>query len=219
MHRFLITGDSWSQGEWVHYPQDGQNPNPHFGLTQYLREDGHYVDNRGRGGFNNIESLEQLRDDDDYEHIILFYTDPMRHGTEEDFDKYMPYDVAKQNQQYVSDILEQVRKRSLVTIVGGCAKYTLTTGYDYVVPSITELLVPSFVDGPYMISWEWERYCKKDKQQTFEFKQQMVEIYRQGDLRQRVWHENPELFFPDGLHANRKGHIILYEYLKNLWKL
>lgn len=219
MYRFLITGDSWSQGEWLENPQDGEDPNPHFGLTQYLREDGYHVDNRGKGGFNNNESLGQLHDDDDYDHVIFFYTDPMRQGNEEDFDQHLPFIIAEQNQQYVSDILEQVRKRTLVTIIGGCAKYTLTTGYDYVVPSITELLVPSFVDGPYMISWEWERYCKKNKPRTFEFKKQMMEVYKQGDLRHRVWRKNPDLFFPDYLHANRKGHIILYEHLKKLWKL
>ena len=58
--RVLITGDSWSQGEWDQI--DGCATVTHGGISQFLQDDNHEVVNVGRGGYNNLESLHATHD-------------------------------------------------------------------------------------------------------------------------------------------------------------
>lgn len=68
--RFLITGDSWSQGEWDGYPD--QYRVTHTGIQQYLIDDGHQVYNVGCGGFNNLESVAAIDLGLEFDHLIFF---------------------------------------------------------------------------------------------------------------------------------------------------
>jgi hypothetical protein len=53
----LISGDSWSCGEWApDHPKVDKNVILHGGLAQYLKEQGYPVINLGRGGGSNLDS-------------------------------------------------------------------------------------------------------------------------------------------------------------------
>ena len=84
--KFIITGDSWSQGEWDGYSTDYRIT--HGGVHQYLVEAGHTVTNVGQGGYNNNESLDAFLNElsnDNYTHCIFFFTAPLRQTTYEEF--------------------------------------------------------------------------------------------------------------------------------------
>ena len=90
---FLIVGDSWSQGEIEHYPnQEKSHVVVHRGLIQYLEDEGHSVFNRGGLGWTNMDAYWQtysaffdnthcnypLPIDKNIDYIVWFTTDSFR---------------------------------------------------------------------------------------------------------------------------------------------
>lgn len=220
--KFIVTGDSWSRGEWDGYPVDYKVT--HSGIHQYLLEDGHSVVNVGCGGFNNLQSLAAVKEQlntEKFHHCVFFFTDPLRQSTYEEFSQKLPKTIIAEHIDFLARELNNLRRNYgiKITVVGGCAKYASDTGFDYVVPSITELLVPDFEDSYCMDSWEWtDHVIKLGLTQTAEHRREVNEILEQGRKKMSTWGLNRDLFWPDGLHANRKGHKILYKELLRLWQ-
>lgn len=218
--RFLITGDSWSQGEWDGYPTDYKIT--HLGIQQYLLDDGYDVLNVGKGGFNNIESLAVVENAKiDFDHLIFFFTDPLRQANEIDIKTILPKVIIKNHVHLVEEKLLKIKKdkQSKITVIGGCAKFQPNSSYiDYIIPSITELLVEKFTDSEFMTSREWEEhFFKFEKNFNSAQKQQWLEVMSEASKKYQAWKKNKEYFWPDGLHANRHGLKILYHQLRQLW--
>ena len=211
--RILITGDSWGCGEW-----DGLNVDyrvTHTGIEQYLRDDGYNVKNVSVGGNNNLQSLE-LAKTEQFDHLIFFFTDPLRQATFKEFSTKNPKQIAQEHTDYVCSYLTYFPK---VTLIGGCVKVETKQLIDYVIPSVSELLIPGFKDTPYMTSHEWEEHWLNIKKPNTQFKQEILDITEQAGRKYQLWKDHPELFWPDGLHANRKGIRILYDHLLSLWSM
>ena len=209
--RILITGDSWGCGEW-----DGLNVDyrvTHTGIEQYLRDDGYDVKNVSVGGNNNLQSLEAAKSES-FDHLIFFFTDPLRQATNEEFTIQSPMAIIQNHTRHVCDYLQYFPK---VTLIGGCVKVKPQVNLDYVIPSVSELLVPGFKDSPYMTSHEWEDHWIKIKRPSLKFKKEILDITDQAGRKYQLWKDNPDLFWPDGLHANRKGIRILYDHMLSLW--
>lgn len=218
---FIITGDSWSQGEWDGYPTDYKTT--HGGVHQYLVEAGYTVENVGRGGYNNNESLEQLRDRlklQTFNYGIFFFTDPLRQSSYEEFSTLLPSTIIT---NHVNNILSSLD--NLVTefdidivVIGGCAKLIVKdyqpTNIKLIVPSLNELLVPEFVDSEFMDSQEWTAHWLKLKSNCdVEQKSEILNVYDQAQKKFNLWNSRKDLYWPDGLHANRIGHRQLFDYL------
>jgi hypothetical protein len=217
MH-FQITGDSWSQGEWNGDPTDYKIV--HQGIQQYLIDSGHTVINVGQGGFNNIESLDAVQNCN-FDHLIFFYTDPLRQASELEIQLDLPFTIIENHRNYVHNRLVQIKsaRHCKITVIGGCAKYLGSYQHlDYVVPSITELLVLNYKDSEYMTSREWETYFfKHQKKYSVEQKKQWLTVMSQAGIKYETWNNNKNLFWPDGLHVNRHGAKLLYDHLLKLW--
>ena len=217
MH-FLITGDSWSQGEWDGYPIDYHVS--HRGIEQYLLDDGHTVTNVGQGGYNNYESFDAI-DDKKFDHLIFFYTDPLRQATEPEIKSKLPFDIIHDHKNSLHSRLVDLKHKvnCQITIIGGCAKYLgNTNGIDYLIPSLSELLVRNFQDTEFMTSREWEKYFfKHEKNFNLEQKSQWLAVMSGAGEKYGLWNKNKAMFWPDGLHANRNGALIAYQHLNQLW--
>lgn len=216
--RFLITGDSWSQGEWDGYPDDYRIT--HSGIHQYLLDDGHEVYNVGQGGFNNLESLSAITDLD-FDHLIFFYTDPLRQATESEVQFGFPFDIIESHKTTLHQKLLEFKKHKnlKITLIGGCAKYLgPVQDIDYIIPSVNELIIPRFNDSEYMTSREWEIYfLKHEKNFSIKQKSQWLVVMSEAGKKYKLWNQNKNVFWPDGLHPNRHGFLIIYNFAKKLW--
>ena len=207
--RILITGDSWSQGEW-----NGPKTT-HKGIEQYLLDDGYDVVNVGQGGYNNIQAFDAIKKD--FDHLIFFWSDPLRQATWGELNNKTPLQIIEKHTDYY---MEQLDSFPLVTLIGGCAKvkyYNYIPNIKYVIPSMSETIVPEFEDSPYMASHEWENIWQNLKNPTTQWKQEILEISDLTDRKYNLWQERKDYFWPDGLHANRKGARIVYDHMLNLW--
>jgi len=217
MH-FLITGDSWSQGEWDGYPIDYHVS--HRGIEQYLLDDGYSVTNVGQGGYNNNESFDVINNQI-FDHVIFFYTDPLRQATEQEIKSQLPFDIIADHNIDLHKKLVALKQTAncMITIIGGCAKYVGSReNIDYLVPSISELLVPGYGDTEFMTSREWEEhFFKHEKNFSIEQKKQWLTVLSRAGEKYTIWNKNKEMFWPDGLHANKHGARIAYQHLKQLW--
>jgi hypothetical protein len=220
--RVLISGDSWSQGEWEQI--DGCATVTHGGISQYLQDDGHDVVNVGRGGFNNIESMNSMLEvlDDSFEHFILFFTDPLRQATSEEIKAVIPQDIIESHFDYILEQFKYIKSQYpniIITVIGGCAKFTKVSELiDLIIPSINELLIPTFNDTHFMDSVEWRKFFDLHYRKfTQEQKVAWTEVIVKTSHKFSLWHENPEFFWPDGYHTNKKGHKFLYDHIINEW--
>jgi hypothetical protein len=218
---FLITGDSWSQGEWLE-----NRTIAHKGLEQYLLETGHKVLNVGRGGQDNYSALYQASCAlwEGIDHFIFFQTDILRSCNSIDLKLHKPMETAIREQNCMVNQLNDIRSKNpnlKITVIGGCGKFDekSTSAWDYCVPSMTALLVPGFVDNPYWVCNPWYQFLQDTPpgDLSFDHKLQILEIEEQIALKKQCWNSNKDLFYPDGLHPNRQAHKFLFEHLCKLW--
>lgn len=213
--RILITGDSWSQGEWGGLNVDYRVT--HKGIEQYLIDDGHDVVNVGQGGYNNAESFNAIKGE--FDHLIFFWSDPLRQATWEELNSKNPLQLIEEHTDYY---MEQLDQFPLVSLIGGCAKikyYNYIPDIKYVIPSMSETIVPEFEDTPYMTSHEWEDIWKNIKNPSDQWKQEILDITDLTDNKYKLWQERKDYFWPDGYHPNRHGIRIVYDQLLSLWSM
>lgn len=222
MHsKILITGDSWSQGEW-----DGDSSDyrvTHSGVQQYLTEAGYTVTNVGQGGYNNNESLEAVISElpnNNYTHCIFFFTDPLRQTTYEEFSTTFPSIIIRNHVNHLLESLDNLKKETgiKIVIIGGCAKLIvkdyIPSNIDIIIPSLSELLIPEFTDYEFMSSREWENHwLALETKCSHEHKKEIYDLYNLASIKFDLWAKYKNLFWPDGRHVNRVGHKILFDYL------
>jgi hypothetical protein len=223
--KILIAGDSWGCGEWgwgagEQKWEDGDELDEsyiitHRGLEYYLIEVGHDVTNISCGGASNKEILVKLQQLDlqRYDHIIWFQTDPIRdlrpYGDKlvDTFDNLL----TKQNSLLDSTYQTLNSFDKKIICLGGCSKLNLDLINKYtnllpVIPSIPELLMPTFIHPKIWFSdWidqSW-RHFDVDSLDNL--------VYNKT-LQDSIFN-NKELFWPDGRHPNRHAHRKLFEYL------
>jgi hypothetical protein len=126
-------------------------------------------------------------------------------------------------QRKLSDLAVQFDLK--IGLIGGCAdtmwlsKFTEEYPGLYVAcQSVTNLCVNNSaridepVHGIYLSEQLVEHFKNSQHASTvdIEFVIQQIE---QGLDRMKLWESNPDWFYPDGRHANRRGHERLFEYL------
>lgn len=225
MNTVLITGDSWSRGEWDGYPDNYRIT--HSGINQYLTDAGYGVVNVGAGGNSNNESLAALEQElikNKYNHCIFFFTDALRQVTSYDVLNFTPYILIETHTNYITNKLIQLKLEHQVklTLIGGLGNFapTIDHNFDYVIDNMKKLLVPSFINYPYANSVEWRDVLltiDKDNILSADKKEQWSEIIKNSDLVDQQFRLHRNLFWPDGQHPNRIAHQILFDHIIQLW--
>lgn len=217
MKKILIGGDSWGCGEWGH---DGKNKHGvlHAGLEQYLVDDGFVVTNVSHGGFSNKDSIAEIVKSlqcNDYDHVIWFQSDPYRNLRPYDNfstlfqnrNEFIKLQIDLLNQSY--DQLNQLNKK--IICLGGCTKLDQSiNAYSNLIPavdSIIELLIPSFSAPEFWLS-DWLSVLDSS------IPEDVLDLLMYCKKKQDSLHERRGLFYPDGQHPNRAGHLILYNFVK-----
>lgn len=234
---YLIAGDSWGCGEWL---PDSKGI-AHTGIQHYLEQDGHTVVNISRGGISNqdivtrialyLERFAELQP----RQILVFQTEFDRDYKHRD--RQMDYGANDWcTPQKIPDIwvarfyhgLSQIAQRHGVSIgiIGGCSDTLWFDDMDLDYPGC-QILCQSMINlvlhqdhrvrNP-VLSW----YTK----QSAEFVQSMrthvqtdhgllllLDHIQQGLDRECLVLEHPEWFYPDGVHANRHAHLVLYQHI------
>ena len=220
--KVVITGDSWSQGEW-------QTNNEtygicHTGINQYLVDAGYEVTNVGRGGNHDLQSLEALRNIDltKFDHCVFFFSDVLRLITAKDIAIYSPNDLLE---IYTNEIISKLvslkeNTNCKLTVIGGCGKCipTIEHTIDYLIPSLLEFLINED-DVPYAIGGaNWSRILvEQGTALSTEQKQQWCNILDRAFQKEIILQKNNKFFWPDGMHANRHAHKLLTDYLITVW--
>jgi len=206
-----IAGDSWGCGEWG---KDSQNKYSvlHHGLEQYLRERGHNVDNFSKGGSSNNESIDTILSNNNvYDYVFWFQTDPLR--------DLRPYDVFKNKMSYEelveigNNLLDTSYSRlnKPIYCIGGCSKLNLDLMSKYanlipLIPSIPEMLIKNF-EHPAIWQSDWVRVINR------QFDLKSIYKLHADKMKQDSLRDEKDLFWPDGGHANRKGHKIVCDVI------
>lgn len=113
-----------------------------------------------------------------------------------------------------------------IHLVGGCSdtmwfdKFTEEyPGLSILCQSLTEFLTNNStrIDNPVFSVKFTEVFLNLIKSQAKSIKdtEYILTMIDQGDNRLQLWNSTPEYFWPDGAHPNRKGHLILYQLIKN----
>jgi hypothetical protein len=230
MNKIMIAGDSWGCGEWnVTCDQI-----LHRGIETYFTELGHNVVNVSKGGCSNLDTVNRIKlwidkfGADNVELIYVFQTEYSR-----DFKHSLPEDWNINSFSDLSDIwlarfytrLSEISQTHScqIKIIGGCCD-TLWfdnmnqdyPGCEIVCQSMTNLLInddPS-IQVP-VLSWydkHTEPLLQKAREKDIDL-EQILEYMNSGFERESTLRENPKWFFPDGKHANRSGHLKLFEFL------
>ena len=220
MATFLIAGDSWSCGEWGHDPYEVK----HLGLQYFLEQSGHEVKNISKGGNSNsgtfilLENSLQAEPVPDY--IIWFQTDPLR--------DLRPYDnfkniVSIEHMQAISKVRLYLTYKKLnnlgvkIYCIGGCYKLddTIISRFENLhalIPSVIELCLPKFNHTLWFS--DWIPFLSKD---FLDF-DELMEIKNIND-NLSLDKKNRLFFYPDGRHANRLGHRLIYNVVCDQLKL
>jgi len=234
----IIAGDSWGCGEWEN--NNGNYRISHPGLTKYLIESGYSVINLSQPGGSNIKSetligrFLQTNTHIIPSHIIVFQTEWIRDIYETDAtilnnDLALGYvDLKNRVMSRFWNQLSQICKKTStpVYIIGGCSDTLWIDDVESNYPclhvacqSVTNLLLENnhrILNPTHSIFTSLQvsqiDLIKKHLNNTdLELFLQDIE---QGTKRLDLWKKNKEFFWPDGVHPNRHGHKILFEFLK-----
>lgn len=222
----LITGDSWSQGEW----NGDWRSTPstycvyHSGINQYLQEAGHQVINVGSGSIGNLQALDNLKtqiDNYKFDYLIVFFTDPLRDCTEQEIKSGKLFELLETKTKLFLSQLEKIKLEHAdlkIILIGGYAKITMTNdAVDYIIPSIIELLIPGAMDSNCADSPEWKQYLPLlSVFSNVDQKQQIIDFCNQADQKFSIMGQNRHLFYPDGCHPNRHAHRLITDKILTL---
>jgi hypothetical protein len=216
--KILIGGDSWGCGEWAE-TATGYGIR-HRGLEQYLIDDNVYVVNVARGGQSNSSSIEQvinqldLQGSDFFDTIIWFQTDPIR-----DLSPYSNFSTTfvdyfalmNKSNELLHNSYQQLNQLGVnIVCIGGCSKLlpeiTEYKNLNPIIPSMIEFLEPALT-APDLWHSDWIN-CVNGVDIDF-----VDKLLVQKKLQNALG--DYKIFQPDGGHANRYGHRMLYDYLKN----
>ena len=224
-----IFGDSFANGE-----TDGEQKLAHLGLTQYLTDDGHLVVNFSRQGNTNggvttdypfhLRQNEHLK----FDIALVFQTETTRETQEwidniksgksvNDIDVHMiknDYGKLLESQEYFGvpiyliggtvDTLspEVIKECGLKSACQSVVNLVLTGEHTIEEPTLSFV----FPLPAYDILDECEG--------LIDDKEYFLKIEKKGNDRYKLMLDNPEYFYPDGVHPNRKAYKILFNHLK-----
>jgi hypothetical protein len=233
----IITGDSWSCGEWQ------EMTIVHKGLQQYLIDNKFSTINLGKGGDSNLGSYTRLSSF--LQSGILDYTEKITHvlyfqtGWERDYqcnitrDLIFPKKIKSiseindlitqticQWQYRLSDLAQKYKFK--FGLIGGCNDTIYLDNFSKEYPglevlcqSMTNLCVNGQhrIDRPiYSTCPNWIDLIKQELNDMTEINQLLNEMCR-IESRYDEWKNNPKYFWPDGGHANRVGHKKLFDFI------
>lgn len=234
----IIAGDSWGCGEWGNsLPHCGIS---HVGLTKYLLDSGYCVVNlSGPGGSNKyasdrISDFLQVNQQLQISYVIVFQTEWLRDVLIEDpvnLKEDLIHGYIGLKNRLISRFYYKLSRASVknnipIHIVGGCGdtiwldqfekKYP---GLQIICQSLTNLLVNGDHRNPDPVHCI---FSKRDEEKINYIKKHLktadlellLDDIDKGSKRVDLWANNKEYFWPDGCHANRQAHQILFEFLK-----
>lgn len=142
------------------------------------------------------------------------------------FDKYddqLPAKIISQWYHRLSDLSQHCGAN--IHLIGGCSDTLWVDDFEKHYPgvqvacqSLTNLLLTGdhrIQDPILQENWteEFLANCMDTCTDTFS-KNQLLDHVELSNQRIKIWGQNPQWFWPDGRHANRAGHKILFEHLK-----
>jgi lysophospholipase L1-like esterase len=230
----LIDGDSWGCGEW-HY-----NNCSHPGLEFYLKQHGLDVVNFSKGGSSNADIADRLEAffksgitgflAKNIDLIFVFQTQWFRdlkndfNFNSESWSKNLPDIFVSKFYYRLSAIA--VNNDVRIGIIGGCSDTLWLEKFEQEYPglfiacqSMTELLINQHdrISEPNywgIINRELiekiKKFCRTE--QDLEHLSYIIDICQE---RLFIWRNNPQYFFPDGIHPNRQGHQALFQFMKS----
>lgn len=234
----LIAGDSWGLGEWMR--GDLGIGTSHTGLEHYLSEIDHNVVNLSIAGGSNLQILRRLTSflerhpDKKFDQIFVFQTEYTRdypYAHEDDWTHIKhANDLAHIWLARFYSGLSEISKKYNITIdiIGGCCDTVWLDDFDAHYPGVN-IICQSLVNlitknqpritNP-VLSWYTRSTVDLIKKLNallpdFE-KNQLLDLIDLGFERENLVWGKPKYFFPDGIHANRHGHKILFDYIKTL---
>lgn len=238
--KIWLAGDSWACGEWN--PECTKIL--HGGLAQYLQEDGHQVRNLSQGGLSNLDIVHRIKnrhdryDTEEPDLVLVFQTEYSRdykHDSMQDQFGSGDWQDLTQGQDLVNRWVERfyiqlseiaAKFAVPIKIIGGCSD-TMPfdnmpqdyPGCDIICQSMTNLILNNNhqIQAP-IYSW----YTKNTRDLIKKFRHHLSDDHMQfimhdmerGFQRECLLREHPVFFWPDGIHPNRSGHKILFDFLK-----
>lgn len=200
----------------------------HKGLEQYFKDNGFKVLNISIGGgsnFNIVSTLLEFSKSITNNTIIIWIqTDPLRNlRPYNDFvNRFTSYDqIIEFQQKSLQDTYARLNSLDhSIICLGGCSKLRLDLIKPYknlnpLIPSIPEWLVEEYFKSQSYVPYrspevtfsDWEKLVGKQ----FDLDSLDKLIYNKN--LQNSLMDYPDLFWPDGIHPNRTGHKILFDYI------
>jgi hypothetical protein len=236
----IIAGDSWACGEWLNDRKENYRIS-HSGLTQYLLDLGYLVINLSQPGGSNINSAERVSDflkvsaHLNVSHVFVFQTEWIRDMHDCKDKKQLDLDLTYGYQEFkirlisrfynsLSSIAQQTNVP--IHIIGGCSdtiwldKFSKEyPGLNNICHSFTNLLLTDnhrITDPVYTIMTNQNLEQIKVLKETIssnDLELLLIDIDK-GKQRLLMWQQEKRFFWPDGVHPNRLGHKILFDFLK-----
>lgn len=230
----LIAGDSWGAGVW----SSNDHTLEHNGLAQYLHDNNYKVINLSVPGGSNFRSLENIEHFLsvncylDISHIFVFQTDWMRDfntitSYQLDYDR-LSYDLKHQFITRFYKTLDSIGEKYKKTIhlIGGLADVQYYPEFEKDFPyikivccsTVNTLLNESFtvnsaVTGCFCSNQNINLLTQLKENSNNKQLLDLLEDISLANERIKILKENPDYFFPDGVHGNKKYHQWLFKYI------
>ena len=235
MKQIIITGDSWGVGEW-----SVTGEILHNGIAQYFVNDGVDVINLSQGAASNTSVSHHLKNFlNANKHqkpaaIIIFQTEWTRDGSivldinsSDTTNRFIAAQDKVMSRYYYQLSAISQDYNIPVYVIGGASDTTWLDKFTQEYPgvsilcqSLSNLIMHNNhrIDSPvysiYGARHETDIALIKKEASTKEFGSVLDAVDR-GKDRYNLWKNNREWFYPDGSHPNRKGHKILYDFVKH----
>jgi hypothetical protein len=239
----IIAGDSWGCGEWCRNETDYNDYKiSHLGLTQYLLDLGYLVINLSKPGGSNSDSVDRVDNfltmstHLNILHVFIFQTEWMRDFRFERLERNKGILVEYVAAGYSSLKMQLMRKfyyelsrisqetKTPIHLIGGCGDTIWLDKFSQEYPglsvccqSLTNLLLTGNhrieypVHSLYRSENDIEYLKKKLDSKDLEL---LLDDIDKGSQRIIAWDQQKSFFYPDGVHPNRLGHKILFDFLK-----
>jgi len=236
----IVSGDSWSLGEWSADSKELL----HGGVSQYFSDDGIDVVNLGMSGSSNRETLLRVNNflytnphlSKYKKSVLIFQTEWTRdypYMDAEDVEYYhRPMELMNRMiSRFYYDLSALSKKFNVeINIVGGAGDALAIEHFENYYPgvkiicqSMTNLIVNNDpltqdpVFSMFSMSNNADKFLdlfKTHISDSLELDNLMKEIEK-SQKRIDKFSSAKEYFYPDGGHPNRKGHKMLYDFIKS----
>jgi len=241
MKTILIAGDSWGSGEFDQF----RISHPGLAAYFMAEDNSTTVINLSKPGGDNITSCSRIQNflatnkNLNISHILVFQTEWLRDckyfiGMEEEIfiqniaDGYIALRNRTISRFYYDLSSTSTTFNVPIYVIGGCSdtiwidKFeTEYPGVHIVCQSQTSLVLENnhktldpvyslFTSGYEKVIQHIKSYLNNEDLDI------LLQDIDKGHKRLALWKNNPTFFWPDGRHANRKSHEILYQHIKKI---